>query len=183
MFPLYPITQWNETIDSSSKLRPLFTFEPDVQFLQFLSDNPDRPFSIRLDGTGYYDGVRQATCISTSDFPTFGPNYYNATRQYVMVVHTDFTFFPSDMGTMTIITDVAEMNDASTCLSTPLKEGFDEDMTAFMLSKARGTPPALRPMGSSPTPKSSMTYLILVGMLSLLILLVAVSIIYQRYVL
>lgn len=182
MFPLYPITQWNETIDSSSRLRPLFTFEPDIKFVQFLTDNPDRPFYIRLDGTDYYDGLRQATCISSADFPTFGPNYYNATRQYVMVVHTDFTFFPENKGSMTIITDVKDMNvdsPSGNCLS---KEDFHDDIGSFMLSKAAGAPPSTLPPRSSSASISG-GHMMLVVLLSLLILLLAVSIIYQRYVL
>jgi len=101
----YIIKQWNQTIDSSNVLRPIFTFEPDNDFLNYIYTNPG-PIQVMIQGTDYYDGPQYATCISSADFPTFGPNYFQVTNDYVMVLHTEFTLYPKNMGTMTILYNV-----------------------------------------------------------------------------
>jgi hypothetical protein len=92
---MYKINGWNEIIDSSNTLRPIFTFIPDLKFLNYISTNSN-PLFITINGTnGIYDGKQYAYCISSSDFPNFGPNYYDVTKNYVIVLQTDFTFFPN----------------------------------------------------------------------------------------
>ena len=103
----YSIHQWNQTIDSSNTLRPIFTFDPDADFLMYLQDNPGQPILLFIDGTDYYDGQQFGTCISSADFPTFGPNYARVNKDtYVMVLHTQFSLYPRTPGSMTILYDV-----------------------------------------------------------------------------
>ena len=50
---MYTINGWNEIIDSSNMLRPIFTFVPDVQFLEYIHTNSN-PLFIDISGTNFY---------------------------------------------------------------------------------------------------------------------------------
>ena len=179
----YEIHEWNETIDSSNTLRPLFTFTPDSDFLKYVQENPG-PILLNIHGTNYYDGQKYATCISSANFPTFGPNYFKATTNYVMVVHTDFILFPQEPGYMTINYDVRAPTPpllGGCNYKTVSLEGFDDDEGMYQMSKLH---PSLQEEPPADGRVQSNTYtLILIGVFALLILFVVTAIIYKRYVL
>jgi hypothetical protein len=102
---VYQIHQWNQIIDSTNVLRPIFTFVPDSNFLEYILNNPGT-LLLQVNGTGIYDGKQYATCTSSSDFPNFGPTYFDTTKQYVMVLHTSFVTYPFENGSFTISTDI-----------------------------------------------------------------------------
>lgn len=166
---IYDILDWNQTIDSSNRIRPLFTFEPSPTFIAYLNENPG-PILITLDGTTYYDGQRFATCLSTSHFPTFGPNYFEATRQYAMVVHTDFTLYPPQAGTMTVDFNVRTPTLGPCSLQTVSIESFDASRVEA-------------PSSSSSSVKiGNRGCLILIASVALLVLLLATFFLYRTFV-
>lgn len=93
----YHIKKWNQIIDNTNILRPIFTFIPDESFLNYMANNKN-PIQIIITETNVYDSRQYATCSSSVDFPTFGPNYYNTTNEYVMVLHSDFITYPLQNG-------------------------------------------------------------------------------------
>ena len=97
----YQIHQWNQIIDSTNVLRPIFTFVPDTQFLDYILNNSGT-ILLHVEGTGLYDGKQYGTCTSSYDFPNFGPTYYETTQQYVMVLHTSFITYPFENGSFTL---------------------------------------------------------------------------------
>ena len=172
----YEILEWNETIDSSNRLRPVFTFIPDTSFVNYIQENPG-PILIEIHGTDYYDGQKFGTCISSADFPTFGPNYSEATKEYVMVVDTDFTLFPSNKGTMTIDYGVRTPTLGPCSYKTLTLERFDgEGPFKYDPSKVGEEQPDDKRV------VSNTVYLILIGLFALLILIVTTILIYNRYV-
>jgi hypothetical protein len=98
----YEIHEWNQTIDASNRIRPVFTFSPDPQFIMYIQKNPGI-ILMEIKGSTYYDGQHFGTCLSSADFPTFGSNYYEDTKSYVIVLDTDFTDTPSSGGNMNIV--------------------------------------------------------------------------------
>lgn len=174
---IYEIQEWNETIDSSNTLRPLFTFVPDAEFVEYLQQNHG-PIVITIDGTIYYDGQRYATCISSANFPTFGANYFEATNKYVMVVHTDFTLFPETNGVMRIDYGVRAPAPGPCALQTLTLEGFDDE-GPYMYDPSKvgpEQPDDKRVVGNTWS-------LIMIGLFALIFLVITTAIIYNRYVL
>lgn len=90
----YKITSWNQIIDQQNIIRPIFTFVPDLDFLNYLQLNSN-PIAIRLNGSQWYDGIHFVSCYSSKDFPSYGPNYFDVTDHYVMVLNDiEFSLFP-----------------------------------------------------------------------------------------
>lgn len=177
MSSTYEIHDWNETIDSSNRLRPLFTFTPDPEFITYIHENPG-PILINLSGTVYYDGQRFGTCISSADFPTFGPNYFQATNNYVMIVHTDFTLLPKQAGKMTIDYGVRTPTLGPCSYQTLTLESFDEDLPKHYYDNIKvgeEQPDDNRVLGNTVS-------LILIGVIALILLIITTSLIYKRYV-
>lgn len=173
----YEIKEWNETIDSSNRLRPLFTFIPDTTFVNYLQENPG-PLLIEIHGTDYYDGQRFGTCISTAEFPTFGPNFFEATNKYVMVVDTEFTLFPKTSGHFTIDYGVRTPTIGPCSYKTLTLERFDGDDGPIHYDPSKVGP-------EQPEDKrvvSNTVLLILIGVFALLILVITTILIYNRYV-
>jgi hypothetical protein len=110
---VYQIHQWNQIIDSTNVLRPIFTFVPDSNFVDYILNNPGT-LLLQVKGTGIYDGKQYATCTSSSDFPNFGPTYFNTTKQYVMVLHTSFVTYPFENGSFIISTNIRHPKDVNT---------------------------------------------------------------------
>jgi hypothetical protein len=91
----YRITSWNQVIDSTNTIRPIFTFTPDIDFLQYLQENQN-PIAICLNGTNIYDGNHFVSCYSSKNFPNYGPNFYSITQNYVMILDdVRFTLSPN----------------------------------------------------------------------------------------
>lgn len=90
----YIIKKWAETIDCHNVLKPMFTFVPDDLFLEYLLTQSG-PILIEILDCPVYNGLHYAMCISSADFPSFGPNYYDVTKEYTMIVDTSFTLFPN----------------------------------------------------------------------------------------
>lgn len=176
MSTTYEIHEWNETIDSSNQLRPLFTFTPDTDFVAYVQENPG-PILIDIHGTTYYDGQKFGTCISSADFPTFGPNYFEKSRNYVMVVHTDFTLFPERPGTMTINYGVRTPTLGPCSYTTLTLEGFDDEGPYHYDPSKVGE--------EQPDDKrvvSNTLSLVLIGFIALIVLIITTIIIYNCYV-
>jgi len=104
----YTIQKWNETIDCSNILRPIFTFVPDDPFIEYILTNPNPILISIINCPVYNNGLYYAMCISSADFPSFGPNYYEITKEYVMVLITPFTLFPKngEYGEFKLITNI-----------------------------------------------------------------------------
>lgn len=91
----YRITSWNQIIDSTNTIRPIFTFTPDIDFLQYMQENQN-PIAICLNGTNVYDGNHFVSCYSSKNFPNYGPNFYSITQNYVMVMDDVlFSLYPN----------------------------------------------------------------------------------------
>jgi hypothetical protein len=124
----YQIHQWNQIIDSTNILRPIFTFVPDPDFLKYILNNQGSIILLEISGTGIYDGKQYATCNSSYDFPNFGPTYFETTRQYVMVLHSSFVTYPFENGSFTISTSIrhpANVNEINTPYT--LQEPFEQE--------------------------------------------------------
>lgn len=171
----YNIHQWNQTIDSSSTLRPIFTFSPDEHFLNYINTNPG-PVSILIEGTDYYDGQQYATCLSTANFPTFGPNYFQSTEDYVMVVDTDFSLYPKTPGVFFISYDVRGGYPGSSCLKTVTLERFENENEGDLNEEYQDN--------DDPQKRAcvNLGWYIICGVIALIILVIIVSIIYKCYV-
>lgn len=123
----YQIHQWNQIIDSTNVLRPIFTFVPDAQFLDYILNNPGT-ILLQISGTGIYDGKQYATCTSSYDFPNFGPTYFQTTKQYVIVLHTSFVTYPFQNGSFIISTNIRSPQDINT-----LTQPWDNQAQNFQL--------------------------------------------------
>lgn len=111
----YTITSWNQVIGANNQLHPLFTFVPDLEFMNYVENNPN-PIRIELLGTQWYDGKHFASCYSSKDFPNYGPNFFSVTDNYVMVLNDiEFSFFPdvSKVGSFKIDMSVRSSSDWS----------------------------------------------------------------------
>lgn len=175
----YDIHEWNETIDSSNRLRPIFTFTPDTEFIKYIQENPGL-ILIEISGTTYYDGQRFGTCISTADFPTFGPNYYNVSKKYVMVVNTDFTLFPENPGKMTINYGVRTPTLGPCSYQTLTLEGYDGEEGPFIRPEDDVRMGEEQP-DDHRVIKNTLS-LVTIGLIALIILIITVFLIYKRYV-
>lgn len=127
----YKITSWNQIIDQQNTVRPLFTFVPDLEFLNYLHLNPN-PIAIRISGSQWYDGVRYASCHSSKDFPNYGPNFFAVTENYVMVLNdVEFSFFPDPKTEARFQIDSSIRSEDLVCIdlqeesTTNIKESFD----------------------------------------------------------
>lgn len=124
----YQIHQWNQIIDSTNILRPIFTFVPDPDFLKYILNNQGSIILLEISGTGIYDGKQYATCNSSYDFPNFGPTYFETTKQYVMVLHTSFVTYPFENGSFTISTNIRHPVDVNEIVQPyTLQEPFTQE--------------------------------------------------------
>lgn len=176
----YSILQWNQTIDSSNSLRPIFTFEPDTAFESYLQDNPGQPILLMIEGTDYYDGQQYGTCISSADFPTFGPNYARMTNQYVMVLHTEFTLYPRQPGTMSILDGVRAPALTPCAYRTMTTESYQHPSP--LSTAVSGDEPPTPPSDASDKVCVNMGSYIVVGTIALVVLVIIFWWVYQRYV-
>lgn len=176
----YSIRQWNQTIDSSNTLRPIFTFQPDANFVTYLNDNPGQPILMFIDGTDYYDGQQFGTCLSSADFPTFGPNYARATNNdYVVVLHTEFSLYPRSPGSMSILYDVRSPALMPCAYKTMTTESYKPPASSTTVDlKADGDDDP----DSNQKARVDMRSYIVVGFIILLLLILIFAWVYKCYV-
>lgn len=129
---VYQIHQWNQIIDSTNVLRPIFTFVPDSNFLEYTLNNPGT-LLLQINGTGLYDGKQYATCTSSYDFPNFGPTYFETTKQYVMVLHTSFVTYPFENGSFTISTNIRHPKNVNEIVDPYTSSLTDEIVSPYTL--------------------------------------------------
>lgn len=177
----YSIQQWNQTIDSSNSLRPIFTFQPDADFISYLKNNPGQPILMSIEGTDYYDGQQFGTCLSSADFPTFGPNYARVNNNYVMVLQTEFSLYPRTPGTMTILYDVRSPALTPCAYRTMTTESFEAPPS----SEKTSMPHPLTTVADKDPPSSphaNLAWSVTIGLIALLVIILIFWWMYQCYV-
>lgn len=135
----YKITSWSQVIDSDNILRPVITFEPDLDFLAYLQDNHySNPIAVCIQGSQWYDGNHFATCLSSKDFPAYGPNYFSVTRNYVLILDdVEFSFYPGTTGDAATFTiNFSVRSPGFSCVNLDNNEGKGEEEDASVSNHA-----------------------------------------------